>query len=136
MKSLFVATAVNYGVIGTVGGVWEADSIPVGSLSIFAESGINGATGSAGSVTAVLNGTFVSINSMTADGNMQSIKMERKGFTYNKKVYVAPVKAVKFLGSNILTATTAEKGNLNLPSTLSVGDIVGVSLIDKSKNET
>ena len=130
---MFVTKAVDYGVVGTVAGVWAASSIPVGSLSLFSANGANAGAGAAGSVTANFNGTWFTISSMTADGVMSSIKIDKGSLSYYKKAYTAPVKAVKFLGSNVLNGTASEKGNLNLPSTLTAGEVVGVTVIDKTK---
>ena len=133
MKSLFITKDGDYGVVGTVAGVWEVDSTPAGSVTLFSQDGTNASTsGAAGSATANFTGTYFTISSNTPDGIMSSMKIDRSSFSYVKKAYAAPVKAVKFLG-NTVTGSTGTYGDLNLPSTISVGDTVGVTIIDETK---
>ena len=133
MKSLFITKTGTYGVVGTVAGTWAVDSTPAGSVTLFSEDGTNASTsGASGSATANFTGTWFTIASNTPDGIMTSMKIDRSTFSYAKKVYTAPVKAQKYLG-NTQTATSGTYGDLNLPSSISVGDIVGVTIIDKTK---
>lgn len=143
MKDVFITvTGATYPLTGTASstkcnGVWDSDSLPAGTLGIFNQDGsiIGDATDVNANVAAAdLTGDNILIQGITSAGARTSINIARKGFEYNKVAYVAPVKAVKFLGSNVLAGTGSEKGNLNLPSSIAVGDVVGVTVIDKTKD--
>lgn len=142
MKDLFITKAgILYPLTGTASttkctGLWDSNLLAAGGLGFYNQDGsIIGATTdvNADIASTDVTGDYVVVQGITTDGVKTSIKIDRSGFDYNYKVYNAPVAAVKFLGSNILTSATAEKGNLNLPSSLSVGDVVGVTLVDKTK---
>jgi hypothetical protein len=118
------------------GGFWESTSATVGSLAVFNtdQSVIGYDTGSgAGAlgdvIAADLTGTSIYIGAMGINGLQRSTEISRKSFSYSKRVYAAPVEAIKCLGAN----ATAAHGSLNLPSAITVGDTVGVTILDNSK---
>lgn len=120
---------VDYGAGLTLatGGYWTSDTLTEGGIAMFNkdQSVIDG---TATVLAADLTGKSVTIGMMGVDGFKVTTELDRAGFKYFKKAYAAPVKAVKCLGSNIAASASGENGNLNLPSSISAGDIVGVSV--------
>jgi hypothetical protein len=126
MKDLFITKAgVAY---TTAAGLWAADTITVGGLGFFIEDGTLVASNASNIGTTPLTINMMRYGSV----NKQSIQINRRNFTYTKTAYAAPVAAVKVLGNEV-TGSTSTYGSLNLPSSISVGDIVGVNIIDTSK---
>lgn len=67
----------------------------------------------------------------TAEGTPKmSVPLFRSGFSYKKQAYVAPVAAVKFIGSD--TAAAAGSYSLNLPA-ITVGASVSIGIRDLTK---
>lgn len=130
MKHLLISKgSVNYaddGAASVIGGAWEIDDLTTGGIAVL---------GADGTLIAEAAATVVDKQLQFAVGtpeNMQVTPMiARNGFSYSKQAYVAPVKSKKFLGSD--TAGSAGSYSLNLPTSLSVGDTVGIAIIDKSK---
>lgn len=123
---------VDYGAGLTLatGGKWTADTMTLGGLAVFNQdqSVVDGtATVLAGDIT----GDTISLGLMTAENLKYSVEIDRKSFQYRKLAYVAPVAAIKYLGSD--TAGSSGSYSLNLPTSISVGDIVGVAVRDRTK---
>ena len=121
------------------GGFWESTSATIGSLAVFnTDQSVVGydngdGTGAEGDVIAAdLTGTSIYIGAMGTNGLQRSTELSRKSFSYSKRIYAAPVAAIKVLG-NETTGSTTTYGSLNLPSSISVGDTVGVTIVDRTK---
>lgn len=131
MRDIFIGKGtVAYGAGTTLatGGAWTIDTLTTGAIVFLKENGsiVDGTTPVAESDVA---GAYITVQQKTPNGiNKGSVPLYRKGFTYTKQLYVAPVATVKFLGSDDTL------GSLNLPSSLTVGATVGLTIIDKSKN--
>lgn len=135
MKDVFItADAAAYPLSGVVAGVWEINNLPVGELAVFNEDGsiISDATAVANIVAANITGDVVELALHTTTGTPKvSIPIRRKGFMYSKVPYSAPVAAIKVLGGEV--AAAASVYSLNLPSSISAGDYVGIDIVDLSK---
>lgn len=130
-RDVFVSKAdVAYGAGLTLAssGFWDCTSMTEGALAIFNEDQ-SVVDGTATVVAGDLTGDYIYVGGMTPTGFKLSTAIHRGSFSYVKKAYVAPVAAVKCLG----TVADASYGSLNLPSSLSVGDTVGVTIIDRTK---
>ncbi len=131
-RDVFVSkAAVDYGGGMTLAseGFWMIDTMAEGGIGVFNtdQSIVDGtATVLAGDLT----GDTIYIAAMTPYGIRRSVEINRKSFSFTKRGAVDPVASVKCLGAN----ATAAHGSLNLPSSLSVGDTVGCTVVDKMKN--
>lgn len=114
------------GAAGTIAGAWEIDDLTTGGLAVF---------GATGALIAEAASTVTDLQLQFAAGSAENMQVSpmifRNGFAYSKQAYAAPVKAKKFLGSD--TAGSAGSYSLNLPSSLAVGDTVGLAIVDLSK---
>lgn len=131
MKSLYVVkSGETLGDDGSsvIAGAWDIDTLNAGALAIFDSEGnlIDPAS-------IAFSGSKIYFGLGTADGPALSSVLIPRTATYKYQAYVAPVAAVKYLGSD--TAAGAGNGSLNLPSSLTVGDVVGVDIIDLEKPE-
>jgi len=129
MKDLFITkSTVDYaaGLTGGTSGTWDLASLTEGAIAIFDGDGLL-LDGISPSITT----NKFSIALATAEGFKQSILFDRDNFTYQKLAYVAPVAAVKFIGSD--TAGSAGSYSLNLPTSLVAGDVLGVTITDVTK---
>ena len=136
-RDVFISKGgVNYGAGLTLAtsGFWDITSLTAGGLAVFNDdqSVVDGtATVLASDITG--DYIYVAVNSGGGGGIRRSTRIHRKSFKYVKKAYAAPVAAVKVLGNEV-TGSTSTYGSLNLPSSLSVGDRVGVAIRDRSKS--
>jgi hypothetical protein len=128
MRDLFIGKAVAYAAKtggGTIAGSWESTSLVDGGIAMVDSNGtIIAANASA------ITSKYVELITKTSTVK-KSFPIYKSGFTYTKKAYTAPVAAVKFLGSD--QAAAAGSYSLNLPASLSVGDRVGIILVDLTK---
>jgi hypothetical protein len=129
MRDLFIGKAVNYAAktgSGTIAGVWESTSLVDGAIAMVDSDGTIIAS-NASSITS----SYVELLTKTSTTVKKSFPIYKSGFTYTKKAYTAPVAAVKYLGSD--QAAEAGSYSLNLPASLSVGDKVGLIIVDLTK---
>ena len=130
-RNVFITKAgVNYGagLDLETGGFWTSDTLTAGGIAIF-NSDQSVVDGTATVSASDLTGSSIYIGAMGVNGFKSSIEIPRSNFSYTKRDYVAPVAAIKCLGNN----ETGDDGSLNLPSSISVGDTVGVTIRDRSK---
>jgi hypothetical protein len=124
-RDVFVTkTGVAYGAGSGLTGVWTSEKLTEGSIAMFNDAGTLIAS-NASSIT----GEFVTFSVMNPTGIKNSVSVSRSGFAYQKQVYVAPVKAEKFLGAD----KSSSSYSANLPSSLSVGDLVAIGIKDRTK---
>jgi hypothetical protein len=127
MNDLFIGKNVAYATDGSsaIAGVWALDTMSDGAIVIVSNVGALVAHNASN-----LNGIpFVQLYTKTATGAVKSSFPLIKGKTkYSKQVYVAPVAAVKYVGNDGVNAYS-----LNLPSSLSVGQVVGIGIVDLTK---
>ncbi len=135
MKDIFVTKyGVSYPLTGAVAGVWESNGLNAGTLAIFNQDGsvISDSVNVENVDSDTITGKMINLVMMTSDITQKvSVSIPRKGFKYSKLVYTAPVKAIKVLGGEKTGA--ASTYNLNLPASISAGDLVGVNIIDLTK---
>jgi len=127
MNDLFIGKNVAYAYNGssTIAGAWALDTLSDGAIAILSNVGALVAHNASN-----LNGIpFVELYTKLSTGaTKRSFPLFKGKTTYAKQVYVAPVAAVKYLGSDDVNAYS-----LNLPSSLSVGQVVGIGIVDLSK---
>lgn len=135
MKDIFISkSAIDYPLSGVIAGIWAIDSLPVGALAIFNQDGsiISNSATLSNIVASDITGNNISISEKTLDDTSKnSIKIDRRNFTYSKRAYEAPVAPIKVLGSE--AAAAAGTYSLNLPASISVGDVAGVVVTDNSR---
>ncbi len=135
MTDIFITkSGVVYPLTGTVAGVWDINNISDNGLAFFNEDGsiISDVTNITSITSANITGDYVYIGYINKDKiSRNSVRIPRKTFNYSKLVYTAPVAAVKVLGGE--ASGIASTYSLNLPSSISSGNIYGVVVIDKSK---
>jgi len=131
-RDIFISkTGVNYaaGLTEATGGFWTSDDLTEGGICVY-NTDQTIVDGSTAVVAGDLTGTSIYIAGMGVNGFRRSVEINRKSFSFTKRVYAAPVAAVKCLGAN----ATAAHGTLNLPSSISVGDTVGMTIRDRTKS--
>jgi len=130
---LISKAGVDYGAGLTLatGGFWTSDTMTEGAIAVFNKDQ-SVVDGSDPVVAADITGDSIYIGAMGLNGIRMTTEISRSSFKYVKRAYVAPVAAVKVLG-NETTGSTTTYGSLNLPATINVGDIVGVTIRDRSK---
>jgi len=107
---------------GGSAGVWDSNKLTVGAIALYDGSGALVASGA----SSITGPTTISV--MNPDGIKNSVPL--KDVSVSKQAYVAPVKAIKFLGAD---KTSGSSYTLNLPSSLSPGDIVAIGIRDRTK---
>lgn len=132
MRDLIIGKDVAYALstaTGVIAGSWASDLLTDGAIAIVD----NGGTIVAHNVASI-TAPYVKLITKTSSGSVKtSFPLYKGKTTYSKLAYVAPVAAVKFVGSDLVGA--AGDYSFNLPSTLSVGDVVGIGIINKDKAE-
>jgi len=130
MKDLFITTStIDYGLstaTGDIAGSWEADLLTTGSLAILDGEGVL-----LDDTTPSITTDKFSILLGTTEGIKRTPMYSRENFTYEKLAYVAPVAAVKYIGSD--TAGGAGSYSLNLPSSIIAGNRVRIYVTDLTK---
>lgn len=128
MRDLFIGKAVAYAAKtggGTIAGAWESVALVDGGIAMLDNAGTIIAANAA-SITS----PYVELITKTTTVK-KSFPIYKSGFSYVKQAYVAPVAAIKYLGSD--QAAAAGSYSLNLPAALAVGDKVGIGITDLSK---
>jgi len=135
MKDVFItADAAEYPLVSAVAGVWEINKLSTGALALFNEDGsiISNDVDVTNITKNDITGDVVEIVLSTTTGTPKvSIPIRRKNLIHSKVPYSAPVAAVKVLGGEVNGG--ASTYSLNLPSSISAGDYVGVDIVDLSK---
>jgi hypothetical protein len=128
MRDLIIGKAAAYAAKvggGTIAGAWESTVLVDGAIALLDKDGAIIAANAS-----TITSPYVEFLTKTSTVK-KSFPIYKDGFSYTKQAYVAPVAAVKYLGSD--QPSTAGSYSLNLPSSLSVGDKVSVGIVDLSK---
>lgn len=134
MKQILIGKQIAYAAKvggGTIAGVNEIDLLDTGAIAVFSENNVLlTQAGVAASMADQKRIYFAVGNQVDASSKTYlSFVMPRLGVNVVKTAYVAPVKQVKFIGYDNVTAGTA----LNYP-TLLVGDEARVKITDTTKS--
>jgi len=129
MRDLIIGKNVAYALstaTGVIAGSWASDLLTDGAIAIVDDTGTIVAHDAAN-----LTG-IPYVNLLTKSGTLSktSFPLYAGKTKYSKQAYVAPVAKVMALGSE--EASAAGNNSLNLPATLSVGDVIGIGVVNLS----
>lgn len=129
MRDIIIGKDIAYALStagGVIAGSWAADLLTDGGIAIVNNAGTIVAHNAAN-----LNGIpYVNILTKSGTHNKTSFPLQVGKTKYSKRAYVAPVAKVMALGSE--AAAAAGNKALNLPATLSVGDVIGIGVVNLS----
>lgn len=126
---LITKSGVNYGDNGggadSLLGAWDSDNLLDGSIQFLNKSGAVISSAGAG----VVDDEVYAILGRTNEKADSVFMIDRNTFKYNKRVYQAPVAKVLYGGWSQASC----KQDMYLPTSLAVGDVAGLWIIDEEK---
>ncbi len=128
MRDLIIGKDIAYALKvggGTIAGVWEADVLTDGGIAIVDDEGALVAH-NADPITA----PYVELLTKTTTGSKRSFPLYNGQVEFSKLAYSAPVAKIMAVGSE--EAAAAGNKSLNLPATISIGDVVGIGISNNS----